>query len=432
MKRLTSLIIAATLLLSLNTGVFAENISADDNAELVINSEGFIEDWSKVKYIGVDEYIEKYGGEKLVNKAFGRGEINHKAMLLKAEGKVDEANVILNAKNNIVEEPTDLMLSLKEGKFLGLEIESISDLPPDNINLSIRVKCEDISNISDIQSIEQPSYNVNSVMPRSNLYINNTHYDNSAYRILYSSSYPDNNYINNYVYEDFSGSYFYKYGYSWMGDYRCTTDVTFNNTELKTGTQNVNMYVFIGAVTDATANRSIDFGLMANPLDNLRNAGLYGFRSIRGVSWDVDAYPKVHVTNEDGESANPMFLENKTIQLKLVIDQSGGVETTMYHNNQLIYYKSEIVSGLCSGTNKVLTFFQAMSCVDRNKVYTNPSSGAYFKNVRFDNTKLCSHNSGERAFGTYGNNTYYVYICKPEDISYSYGTNYEIVSIEYN
>lgn len=58
MKRLTSLIIAATLLLSSNMGVFAENISADDNAEFVINSQGFIEDWSKVKYIGVDELLK--------------------------------------------------------------------------------------------------------------------------------------------------------------------------------------------------------------------------------------------------------------------------------------------------------------------------------------------------------------------------------------
>ena len=54
------------------------------------------------------------------------------------------------------------------------------------------------------------------------------------------------------------------------------------------------------------------------------------------------------------------------------------------------------------------------------------------KNVNFANTKLYRYHAGAAAFGTYGDNTYYVYICKPEDIRYSYGTNSETVSIVYN
>lgn len=366
----------------------------------------------------------------MVNKAFGRGEVNHKAMLLKAEGKVDEANVILNAKNNNAEEPTDLMLSLKEGKFLGLEIESISDLPPDNINLSIRVKGKNNSGVA-IENPSELSSSEQSVSRSINAIYSDTHYDGSPYNILYTNDCPDPSDIDSYVYEPQSGSYFYKYGYSWVGDYSITTEVTFKNTMLYTGTQPVNMYVFVGATTDAATNRSIDFGFMANPIASNRNQGLYGVRNIKGVDiWDVDAYPKVNIV---GNTTNPMTLEEKTIKLQLIIYQNGDVATTMYLGETLIYYKSEIIDNFKSGNDRTLTFFQAMSCVDVNDVYTNPSSGAYFRNVKFSNTKLKNYNnSSERNFGTFGNDTYYVYICKPSDISYSYGTNTETVSIEYN
>lgn len=429
MKRLISLIIAV-MLLSSNIGVFAENISADDNVELVINSQGFIEDWSKVRYIGVDEYIEKYGGENVVNKAFEHGSVNHEVMLLNAEGKVDEANVILNAKNRNVEETTDLMLSLKEGEFLGFEIDSISDLPPDNINLSIRVKGNNNLGVA-IDTPSEPLLSEQSISKSVNATYNGTHSDGSSYKILYKNDCPDPSDINEYVYESQSGSYFYKYGYSWYGDYRITTELTFNNTQLYTGTQNVNMYVFVGATTDAATNRSIDFGFMASPTASNRNKGLYGVRNIKGVNiWDVDAYPKVNIV---GDTTNPMTLEEKTIKLQLIIDEYGEVGTTMYLNDTLIYYKSEVIDNFKSGNDRTLTFFQAMSCVDESEVYTNPSSGAYFKNVTFSNTKLKNYNNtAERNFGTFGNDTYYVYICKPSNISYSYGTNTETVSIEYN
>lgn len=430
MKKTISLLIVGTMLLTFNIGVSAEVISGEDMVQLITNSDGFIENWSDVRYIGVDEYIKKYGGEKAVNEALVRGEANHNAMLLRAEGKTEEANAILNAKSNAVEETTDLMLSLKEGKFLGLEIESISDLPPDNVNLSIRVK-GDNSSVATIENPSEVSSSGQSVSRSINATYSGTHSDGSSYNILYSNDCPDPADIDEYVYEPQSGSYFYKYGYSWYGDYRITTEITFNNTQLYSGTQAVNMYVFVGATTDAATNRSIDFGFMANPVASNRNQGLYAVRNIKGVNiWDVEAYPKVNII---GSSTNPMTLEQKTIKLQLIIDEYGEVGTTMYLNNNLIYYKSEVINNFKSGNNKTLTFFQAMSCVDANDVYTNPSSGAYFKNVTFNNTKLKNYNnSAERNFGTYGNDTYYVYICKPSDISYSYGTNTETVSIEYN
>lgn len=74
-----------------------------------------------------------------------------------------------------------------------------------------------------------------------------------------------------------------------------------------------------------------------------------------------------------------------------------------------------------------------MSCVaSYSGTTTNINSGAYFKNVTFSNSTLYNYNIGARSFGTYGSNTYYVYLCKPEKINFSYGTNSEVISIQYS
>lgn len=432
MKKLISTVLAATMLLSLNIGVSASDISANDKVELATNSDGFITtNWNNVEYISVDEYIKKYGGEDNVNKAFNQAEVQHEAMLLKAEGKEEKAAAILNEKSTNNGE-SDLLLSLKEGKFLGLEIESISDLPPNNTNLSLRLKKEDESaGKIEATSITEVSNELGTQSTSANNVYQDTHsLDGSPYKFYYTSQYANANDL----YEPESGSYFYKYGYSWKGDYRCTADVTFNNnTKLYCGSQSVNMYVFIGAMTSSAAvggAHNIDFGFMANPSDSNRNKGLYAVRNIdRGSTFDVEAYPKVNIS---GTSTNPMSLESKTVKLQLTIDTLGNLETVMYVNGSMIYYKTQSVTGFVSGNNATLTFFEAMSCVDANGVSTNPTSGSYFKNVNFSNTMLYSYNDGERAFGTYGNDTYCVYICKPSDITYSYGTNSESVSIIYN
>lgn len=433
MKKLISTVLAATMLLSLNIGVSASDISANDKVELATNSDGFITaNWDKVEYISVDEYINKYGGEDRVNKAFNQAEVQHEAMLLNAEGKEEKAIALLNAKDSVSDETSDLLLSLKEGKFLGLEIESISDLPPNNTNLSLRLKKENESTgkIEATPTAEVSNELGTNSATANNVYQGTHSLDGSPYKFYYTSQYANANDL----YEPESGSYFYKYGYSWKGDYRCTADVTFNsNTKLYSGSQSVNMYVFIGATTSSSAvggAHNIDFGFMANPSASNRNKGLYAVRNIdRGSTFDVEAFPKVNIT---GTSTNPMSLESKTVKLQLTIDTLGNVETVMYVNGSMIYYKTQSVTGFVSGNNATLTFFEAMSCVDANGVNTNPTSGSYFKNVNFSNTMLYSYNDGERAFGTYGDDTYCVYICKPSDITYSYGTNSESVSIIYN
>ena len=431
MKRIISMTFIVAMILSLNIGVYAENIPTKEELGLMTNEEGFItDDWSKVNYISVSEYIKKYGGENNVNRAFNQAELKNDAMLLKAEGKLEQANALLNQKVDVANKPSDLLASLKEGKFLGLEIEGITDLPPTNINLSVRVKGNMTSRVPNVDSTELITNNSNKNMANAKLTKNGYHSDGSAYKILYTDSYPSSSDINTDLYEPESGSYFYKYGYSWKGDYRCTAELKFdNNSKLYTGTQDVNMYIFVGAAADAASGgAAIDFGFIANPKDNSRNKGLYAVRNIGRGGMDVETFPKVNIV---GSTTNPMTLESKTIKLQLTIGDNGVVGTEMFLNGNLIYHKSEFISGFASGNDKVLTFYEAMSCVDSKCVYTNPKSGSYLKNIKFNNTKLYNINDGEREFGTYGNDTYCVYICKPENISYSYGTNSETVSIEY-
>lgn len=438
MKRLLSLFVTLTLvsLLFVPLNINADNSSFVGKEEFAKNSNGFItEDWSKIDYISIDEYIEKYGGENAINRAFNEGEKKNKAMLLSAAGKEQQAAALLSENKTADNTTNDLLLSIKSGEFLGMEILSISDLPPDDINLSVRVNREGALTPAVMESaISNTNISPSTITPRANLVKNGTHSDGSAYTIYYSSQYPSDTDINNTLYEPESGSYFYKYGYSWKGDYRCTAELTFENTELHRGTQEIVGYAFIGATTDNNAvggAHSVDFGLMANPSDSYRNDGLYAFWTFRGIPTNVDMYPKVLI-DEDASTSNTMVLEDKTIKLQLTIDTLGNVETVMYEGSSMICYKTENVTGFVSGNNESLSFFEAMSCVDKEGANTYPDSGAHFTNVLFSDTKLYSYNSGERAFGTYGDNTYCVYICKPNNISYTNGSNSEMVSIIYD
>lgn len=421
MKKIMSFVVVMAILLSFNTVLSAQETSEEEAASLInSDSNGFITDWSKVNYISVDEYIKKYGGEDAVRQGFNEAEIKNKAMLLKAAGEEEQAVALLRERAYSKNKENNLLLSLKEGEFLGKEIQGVSDLPPDNINLSVSLK----------KRKENIGFNFNEYrqrITRANNTYYGTHNDGSAYKIYYTSQYPSSTDVNSYLYEPQSGSYFYKYGYSWMGDYRCSAKVTFNNTQMYCGTQSVNMYAFIGAMN---GTYSVDFGFMANPSASNRNQGMYPVVNIPGSVWYVGTYPKVDL--DPNSSTNPMLLETKTIKLQLTIDTLGNVETVMYHNGSMIFYRTDSITGFVSGNNATLTFFEAMSCVDKDDIYTYPNSGSYFKNVYFGSTKLYNYNDGERAFGTYGNNTYCVYICKPDKISYSYGTNSETVSIEYN
>lgn len=60
------------------------------------------------------------------------------------------------------------------------------------------------------------------------------------------------------------------------------------------------------------------------------------------------------------------------------------------------------------------------------------TSGACFTNVKFSNKKLYSYTKGTRNFPTIGPATYYTLIAKPSKMNFSYGSNSETMSINYN
>lgn len=126
-----------------------------------------------------------------------------------------------------------------------------------------------------------------------------------------------------------------------------------------------------------------------------------------------------------------MTLENKTVTIRLSIG-NGTAEMYMESNGSYIYYKVINMSSLISGGSTPLTFIQAMSCVEANNANTSLTSGSHFKNVKFSNNRLYSFTNGTRNFPTFGSATYYLFACKPSAIDFSYGTNSETISIEYN
>lgn len=365
-------------------------------------------------YISVDDYMAKYGRENVI-EGFNKAEATNEAML-----SGDFADVSALSDIDVDDsEPNDLFLSLEEGKFLGLDIIGVSDLPPEDTKFSVKVKDNGFSANHNNITPEEPSAERSVAARATNRKVSYSNYD-----VYYSDTLPSSSDLNA-AYEPNSGSYIYKYSYAYDNNYLCSADVQFSNTQLKCGSQSNNMYTYIAAKSNS---QTLDFGLMANPSASNRNKGMYACYNTGG-SFDVEAYPKVQATSYGNDL---MTLENKTVTIRLSIGNETA-EMYMESNGSCIYYKTINISSLVSGSSAPLTFIQAMSCVEANNNYTSLTSGAYFKNVRFNNPKLYSYDSSSaRSFSTYGPYTYYVFAAKPAKTSFGYGSSYESISINYN
>lgn len=349
--------------------------------------------------------MEKYGEQNVV------------AGFDKAETEITGQSNSNTATTSVDDEGKSLFECLQDGEFLGMEVQGVSDISPDNHNFTIKLKDKGYTPTANINVLGEPiptSTNAQTIKPYTN------------YSVYYSDNQPGTTDLNN-AYEPLSGSYIYKYSYAFEGNYLCSTDVTFNNTKLRCGTQDNNMYVYVAA---KSSQRTLDFGLMANPAASNRNQGLYACYNPGDGSFYVEAYPKVNVTSYS-TSNKTMTLENKTVTIRLSIG-TGTAEMYMESGGECIFYKVIDMSTLISGTSAALTFIQAMSCVEANNANTSLTSGSYFRNVKFSNNKLYSYTNGTRNFPTFGSATYYLFACKPSAIDFSYGTNTETISIEYN
>lgn len=386
------------MLMSLTPATFAQNTKTNVNSENnVIATES--------NYISFDKYLEKYGEQNVVD-GFN-----------KAETEITGQSNSNITTASIEDEGKSLFECLSDGEFLGMEVQGVSDLSPDNHRFTIKLKDKGYTPTANIDVLDEPipaSTNANTIKPYTN------------YNVYYSDNQPGTADLNN-AYEPLSGSYIYKYSYAFDGNYLCSTDVTFNNTKLGCGSQNNNMYVYVAA---KSSRQTLDFGLMANPAASNRNQGLYACYNPGDGSFYVEAYPKVSATSYS-TSNKRMTLENKTVTMRLSIG-TGTAEMYMESGGECIFYKVIDMSTLISGTSAALTFIQAMSCVEANNANTSLTSGSYFKNVKFSNNKLYSFTNGTRNFPTFGSATYYLFACKPSAIDFSYGTNTETISIEYN
>lgn len=397
-KRLTSSMCCMTMLMSLAPATFARSIRTNANeGNIVVSTES--------NYISFDEYLEKYGEQDVV------------AGFDKAETEITGQNNSSIATASVDDEGKSLFECLQDGEFLGMEVQGVSDISPDNHNFTIKLKDKGYTPTANINVLGEPiptSTNAQTIKPYTN------------YSVYYSDNQPGTTDLNN-AYEPLSGSYIYKYSYAFEGNYLCSTDVTFNNTKLRCGTQDNNMYVYVAA---KSSQQTLDFGLMANPAASNRNQGLYACYNPGDGSFYVEAYPKVNATSYS-TSNKTMTLENKTVTIRLSIG-TGTAEMYMESGGECIFYKVIDMSTLISGTSAALTFIQAMSCVEANNANTSLTSGSYFRNVKFSNNKLYSYTNGTRNFPTFGSATYYLFACKPSAIDFSYGTNTETISIEYN
>ena len=409
-RKAVILIVCFVMVLSFNTVSFAApgtDAAADLKSDMAPD------------FISFSQYIEKYGRENVINGLKKAEAVNN----VKVLGKSAEKDLI-NMPNSILSQaPNDLFLSLSEGNFLGFEILGISDLPPDNERLSVRLKDERVSSNTSFSPInDNRAANIASAN-------NIKHYTN--YDVYYSDNMPGTADLNQ-AYEPLHGSYIYKYSYAFDNNYLCSTDITFNGTEIKNGNQENVVYAYVAAKSSA---QTLDFGLMGNPSDSLRGDGLYAFfNNGRGI-FEAELHPKVASIQDLG--TNHIKLEDKTVRMRLSIG-TGTAELYMGVGGNSIYYKildeDYDVDSLISGQTGIgLTFIQAMSSLARSEgINTSPTSGSFFKNVKFSNSLLYNYDDTVRNFNTYGPDTYYLFACKPSKIDFSYGSNSETVSINYN
>lgn len=369
-------------------------------------------------YISFADYLDKYGEENVI-RGFNKAETENQATVLSIGN--EETTVETHAEvNTVTNEPNDVFLSLSEGKFLGMEILGVSDLPPDDMRLSVRLKNDSFSSPPDAADFE------GNPQPASVNAENKLHYTN--YDVYYSNDQPGSTDLAQ-AYESLRGSYVYKYSYAFNNYYFCSTDVTFSNTQLKCGTENNNMYTYLAA---KSSSQTLDFGLMANPAASNRNKGMYAFYNDPETGFTVEVNPKVsasyNLTNKT------MTLANTTVQIRLSVD-NGTAEMCLRIGSTDVFYKVINVSSFKRGNGNAMTFVQVMSCPEANGYNTSLTSGSYFKNVKFSNTQLYRvGNSSPYTFSTFGSNTYYVFLCKPTKLSFGYdnSSNTETISINYN
>ncbi len=370
-------------------------------------------------YISVKEYLNKYGVNNVI-KGLNKAEVENNVKVLKT-GTVEELELLNKDISLFSNEPNDVFQSMIDGEFLGMEIVGISDLPPDDIKLSFKLNKNE--NTDEVMSATN-----NNISPTG--YVPYTNYD------VYYNSYAPNvtNDLENMAYEPGSGSYMYKYSLWFDNCYLVESDVVFNNTKLYCGSQQNNMYTYIAA---KSTQRTLDFGLMANPKAVNRNQGMYAFYSNgREEDFFVEALPKVGIV---GTTTNPMTIQNETIKLRLGIgtaEQDYRAELYMESDGKCIFYMTldeSIIPTLYSGDpdNHKLTFMTAISCVEKNS-NTLLNSQSYFTNVKMQNSKLYAYGGNIYPFTTMGAHTYFTFICKPSTIDFNYGNNWETVDIVYD
>lgn len=354
---------------------------------------------SPQEYITFEQYLEKYGEETVIE--------GFKVAEARAMG-YDQATLD-SLFNPDPEVGKSLFESLSEGEFLGFKVLGVSDTEPDAPNMVIYLDREE-------RVLNNDFFITPTAMEKTDFY-----------EYYYSNSKPDPTALNR-AYEPNFGSYFYKYSYSWQGFYQCDTTVTFDNTTLGCGTQDSNMYIFLNAQSD---QGTIDFGLMAAPGADNRNKGLYAFWNPSEGDMAVEPYPKVLASSYSIKDKT-MTLERKTVTIKLSVG-TGQVAMSLESGGSILFYRICNLPGLTFESGKPLTFVQAMSCVEENGKETLPTNGSYFKNVKFSNTILYDTQKSY-PFTTMGPYTYFTFLAKPRNISYSYSdsANTQTVSIAYN
>lgn len=393
-------------------------------------------------FISFSDYVAKYGRDNII-KGFKEVEKSYLSKNSTTSSSIESET-----------EKSSLFSRLETGRFFDMEIIGISDLPPNDSSLRVKLNNPNSHYISPIKKskiFDNKNNNTNTIKSNNSIAsANNTFYNNdtafpySPYSVSYSDNFPGYTVPT----EPKAGAYYYKYSYAYAGNYSCNTSINFNgsNTNDYTtirykGVEN-SAYVYLSAGTNMA---SIDYGFIASS-KNLTGiyAGLYtvhnyvDYYNRSNDDYTLSAYPLIpaysRTVNFDG-SVDLVIQGSATLNIAVANGYVAMYATTSGNSDyrtkstNLIHFNHD--NGLA---NYPLTFVQAMSFVQSDFGQTSLNSGSFFRNVTLKDPILYAiYNPTIKNFSFFGSHTYYSLLYNHNNISNirSSDNTKEYISINY-
>ena len=449
MKKVISLTLIVTLLLSLNIGVFAENVSTEKATVLQMKRQAFLEEFSSLNIVEMSDLDPDdpdfwFILEDDRDYVMGYGDNNPDPNFVPNENKVgiienNMARTTANTTYKIYNSNNTLKYnSAYDNLFKAVNLASGEGNYVKEVDTGDVVFIRD-NNPSTYFRFQFTNYydDAWAVALTPQQWVNGYRY---AHVIDGTGNIIANSYYliggiapASYALEPESGSYYYKFSNGWSAD-SCSNTVDFSNVSYKINLSNNNLYIYTAA---QTSTQTIELGIMCSRESQGRWWHYYRDAT---SEWKMKVFKNryaVSPTNSNNTTYTYSFGSGTTLNLKLSLTDSD--ETLTGYIGGTAYE----LSGSSFSTDNNCTFIQAVSLPEAIPEELSDTQtpdlrcDSYLRNVKFTNCRLYS---GVEYTGTsynfYPNNSTIIntaFIYCDDTITYSRtSTDVETINIDYS